>query len=77
MTTAVKPAPAAPVTQRAIRVTSWVAQGVVALALAFGASRTTRPVAILLAAAAVGVLIASGVGLGLWAERGGNGGERR
>ena len=55
--------------QQSLRVITWIAQALVALALAFGAALVGTGVArVLLIAAAAGVLAASAVGLVTWAD---------
>jgi len=67
--TAIGPAVPPPSDRRTLRVVTWIAQALIALLLAFGASLVaTRVVAVLLIGAALGVLAASAVGLVLWAD---------
>lgn len=65
--TAIGPAVPPPSERHTLRVVTWIAQALIALLLAFGASLVaTRVVAVLLIGAALGVLAASAVGLVLW-----------
>jgi hypothetical protein len=67
--TTLPPIAPAPFDRRTLRVTTWIAQALVALALAFGAALVaTRIAQVLLIGAAAGVLAASAVGLVVWAE---------
>jgi hypothetical protein len=77
--TTLPPIAPAPFDRRTLRVVTWIAQALVALALAFGAALVaTRIAQVLLIGAAAGVLAASAVGLVVWAEdRVGEGGGGR
>jgi hypothetical protein len=77
--TTLPPIAPAPFDRRTLRVVTWIAQALVALALAFGAALVaTRIAQVLLIGAAAGVLAASAVGLVVWAEdRAAEGGRGR
>jgi hypothetical protein len=67
--TTLPPVAPPPIDRKSLRVVTWVAQAIVALALAFGATLfVTRAAQVLMVAAAAGVLAASAVGLMLWAD---------
>lgn len=67
--TTLPPVSPAPFDRRSLRVVTWIAQALVALALAFGAALVaTRIAQVLLIGAAAGVLAASAVGLVVWAD---------
>lgn len=67
--TAIGPAVPPPSDRHTLRVVTWIAQALIALLLALGASLVaTRVVAVLLIGAALGVLAASAVGLVLLAD---------
>ena len=67
--TTLPPIAPAPLDRRSLRIVTWMAQALVALALAFAAALVAPRVAqVLLIGAAAGVLAASAVGLVVWAD---------
>ena len=67
--TTLPPVAPAPFDRRTLRVVTWIVQGFVALALAFGAALVANRIGqVLLIGAAAGVLAASAVGLVVWTE---------
>lgn len=76
MTTATHPTTRHTASPRTVRLVTWSIQAAIALGLALAASLAARGLGIMLIAASVGILIASGVGLGVhvsgddtWTER--------
>jgi hypothetical protein len=67
--TTLPPVAPPPIDRKSLRVVTWVAQAIVALALSFGATLfVTRAAQVLFIGAAAGVLAASAVGLVVWAD---------
>ena len=76
MTIATHPTTRHAASPRTVRLVTWSIQAAIALGLALAASLAARGLGIMLIAASVGILIASGVGLGVrvsgedsWTER--------
>ena len=65
MTTATHPTTQHTASPRTVRLVTWSIQAAIALGLSLAASLAARGLGIMLVAASVGILIASGVGLGV------------
>lgn len=65
MTTVMHPTTRHTASPRTVRLVTWGIQATIALGLALAASLAARGLGIMLIAASVGILIASGVGLGV------------